>query len=154
MYDLPKVSVNATEGSPWHWPLDIVISWSAEWSLQFICFLFVLGSSCNFRAKGWSRAVLSGKLFEHMGLHPLPCPFYQKQQVGRKKVSNEKENLRHLWVMPPRSGTVVITVAALADSFHLSEAGIAGKYSRHLSLEPESIYPSWHLSLVELRAGF
>lgn len=56
--------------------------------------------------------------------------------------------------MLPESGTVVITVAALAASFHFSEAGIAGKYSRHLSLEPESIYPSWHLSLVELRTVF
>ena len=56
--------------------------------------------------------------------------------------------------MPPRSGTVVIPVAALAAAFHLSKAGIAGKYSRHLSLEPESMYPSWHLSLVELRTVF
>ena len=40
------------------------------------------------------------------------------------------------------SGTTVITVASLAASFHLSKAGIAGNYSRHLSLEPESMYPS------------
>lgn len=86
-------------------------------------------------------------------IHPLSYPFITSDKEGAETF-NAKEYLYHLWVMSPESGIVVIAVAALAAPFHLSKAGIGGKYSRRLSLEPESTYPSWHLSLAELGTVF
>lgn len=71
-----------------------------------------------------------------------PVDLGQKKWSRAVSPGKHKENLHHLWVMLPESETVLMTMAALVASFHLSKARTARRYSRRLSLEPESMNPS------------